>query len=332
MRGENNSVMRYILSWFCTLEKDMSELYHYNHYHDRRGRFTSGPSGIGKIVSNILPKRYMDRDGNLTEAGLKRYKEILDRDRDVGAYDAGEYAKRLDISKSGVVTQNDETYIKKGSTFTRFTDKDEKIDHRRKYVSITDEDRKAYGQVAKEGFLGLKNTDKIREIQYTAVKDLRVAQGKDVSKFLLDKYGDTKVSDMMIAKHGEFSKDDINRFKSGLLSEFGGDDVRSVQADKNKFDLSYDLDVDNYRGKDRKLVESALATANLRDKVLDNFYGEKLMDAPMKNNPTFNHYLKAGYDAIVDVEDEGWAQYPLILLDPATSVKHKKTSPYTEYD
>lgn len=321
MRGENNSVIRYILSWFCTLEKDMSELYHYNHYHDRRGRFTSGPSGIGKIVSNILPKRYMDRDGNLTEAGLKRYKEILDRDRDVRAYDAGEYAKRLDISKSGVVTQNDETYIKKGSTFTRFTDRNEKIDHRRKYVSITDEDRKEYSQAAKEGQLGFENTDKIREIQYTAVKDLRVATGDDVNNFLLDKYGDMKVSDVF--KRSEATADDLKVVRTSLDRVFNGDDVKSIQKDIHNFDYVYDLPTSNYKGKDRKVINAAMQYASTRDKVMNGFYNQKLMTEPTENNPTFNHYLKAGYDAVVDVEDAAWAQYPLILLDPANSVVKK---------
>jgi hypothetical protein len=38
-------------------------------------------------------------------------------------------------------------------------------------------------------------------------------------------------------------------------------------------------------------------------------------------NEISEHYKKLGYDAIVDIEDSGFADYPIILLDPKNSVK-----------
>ena len=147
---------------------NMSERYHFNPYHDRKtGRFT-------------------DKNGNLTTAGLQRYKEILRRDHTKATQFFDTAGAALEKTKAGVYQRDGEDYIKKGSTFTRFTDKDETVDNTRKYVSITEEDRKRYGQVAKEGFLGFTDIENIREVQYTAKKDLRVAQGHAVVDYIIE--------------------------------------------------------------------------------------------------------------------------------------------------
>lgn len=283
----------------------MNELYHFNPFHDRKtGRFT-------------------DKNGNLTEAGIRRYHEILERDHDNATKFFDTTGVELNKSRAGVVKRNGEEYVKKGSTFTRYTDASEKLDHNRKYVSVTDEDAESYHEVAAEGFLGLKDLNNIKKVQYTATKDLRVASGKAVVDYLLDKYGDTKVTD--VADKIKLSDDDLKVISEVHDKIYGGNSVRDVLADKNKFDLSYDLELKNYTGKDRKVLEAAMQYATTRDKIMSNFYAQQLMDSPMKNNPTFRHFAKLGYDAIVDVEDAEWANYPLILLDPVSSVKNKRT-------
>lgn len=287
----------------------MSELYHFNPFHDRKtGRFT-------------------DKNGNLTTAGIVRYKELLARDHSKATQFFDTTGAELEKTKAGVYQRGDDDYIKKGSTFTRFTDKDETLDNTRKYVSITEEDRKRYGQVAKEGFLGFTDIENILEVQYTAKKDLRVAQGHAVVDYIIDHYGDMKVSE-----YGKLGEEDVKVVRTALDQVFGGNNIKSIYSDQNKFDLAYDLDLKNYTGKDKKILEAAVQYASTRDKVLSTLYQDVLMASPSDRNPTLDHFAKLGYDAIVDVEDAEWANYPLILLNPGKSVKYKRQRPFMEYD
>ena len=294
----------------------MKELYHYNENHDpKTGRFTSGPGG----------RKYVDKDDNLTDAGIERYREILAKDHDAAVSKYDNSIVELNKAEAGVVRRNGEEYVKKGSTFTRFTDQDETLDHKRKYVSVTEEDRKRYGQVAKEGFLGSKQLDKLKEVQYTATKDVKVAQGHAVVDYVIDHYGDLKVSE-----YGKLSDDDVKVIRTALDKAFGGNNIKNVYSDPNKFDFAFDLDLDNYKGKDKKILEAAVQYASTRDNVLSTLYQDVLMASSSEHNPTLDHFAKLGYDAIVDVEDAEWANYPLILLDPVSSVKHKRTKPFNK--
>lgn len=295
----------------------MSELYHKgggNPWHDFLGRFTFRPGGRRSA--------YVDKDGNLTDSGIEQYKTIVNRDREA----AKDYFDKKFIegekARAGVISKNGEEYVKKGSTFTRYADSSEKLDHKRKYVSVTKEDESSYHEVALEGALGIQDINKIKEFKYTAVKDIKVASGRAVVEHLLDKYGDMKVSEVF--KRTEANEDDMKVVRTALENVFGGEDVRSIQKDTNRFDLVYDLDLNKYKGDDRKVLEAAMQYASTRDRAMSGFYNQKLMTEPTENNPTFDHFVKLGYDAIVDVEDAEWANYPLILLDPASSVRMKK--------
>lgn len=281
----------------------MSELYHFNPFHDRKtGRFT-------------------DKNGNLTTAGIVRYKELLARDHSKATQFFDTTGAELEKTKAGVYQRDGDDYIKKGSTFTRFTTKDEPLDHKRKYVSITEDDRERYGEVAREGMLGFKDIDNMLEVQYTAKKDLRVAQGHAVVDYIMEHYGDLTVSE-----YGKLSKDDVAVIRTALDTAFGGNKIKNVYDDPNEFDLSYDLELKNYKGKDKKVLEAAVQYATTRDNVLSTLYQDVLMASPSDRNPTLDHFAKLGYDAIVDVEDAEWANYPLILLNPGKSVKYTDPS------
>ena len=75
--------------------------------------------------------------------------------------------------------------------------------------------------------------------------------------------------------------------------------------------------------KDTQIIEAAQKMAfNQNTKEMGTFIHEVF-----GNNKTMreisDHYTKLGYDAIVDIEDSGFADYPVILLDPEKSVKLK---------
>ena len=147
---------------------------------------------------------------------------------------------------------------------------------------------------------------------------------------MLDKYGDTKISD--ISKRALLSKDDKKVINTILNTAFGGDDIKAMQRDINNTDLVFDLDPKKYKDEDRKVIDAIQQYASTREKIMTAFYSSKLMTEPMENNPTFDHFAKLGYDAIVDVEDAEWANYPLILLNPSNAVKYKRERPFVEYD
>ena len=198
-------------------------------------------------------RRFQNKDGSLTSAGKQRY------------YD-------------------DDEVIKKGTKIYRVANSDEKIDSKRKYVSITSSDRENYKELAKKSklynLLGFGNIrampidfDKpISEFMYEAKKDLRVVSGERVVNDIVDKYGDKN------------SKYLLKNLMAGKL---------------NKYD---------------NIDEIELYAEIICESFMDE-HGDEII----------SNYKNQGYDGMVDPTDwvAGISEYPIILLNPSTSIDLK---------
>lgn len=205
-------------------------------------------------------RRFQNRDGSLTPEGRKRYSETIDIKRD-----------RMQMDT-----------IKEGTTINRVANVGETLDSKRKYVSITPRDKKTYESDMMEGMLGGDINKSFGAYEYKANKDLKVASGKDVTEYAINKYGDKITKQLYRA-----------------LESLGYMDTYMF------------FDRDTEAGKEIDEVQSQLSSAvrNIMEKNI---------------NDVANTYIKKGYDAMVDIEDWGYADFPLVVLNPENSLTLEK--------
>lgn len=167
-------------------------------------------------------RRYQNKDGSLTPAGKKRYK-IQSRDR----YDI----------------------IKKGSSFQRIANSGERIDDRRKYVSLTDSDNYDYDHMS--GKLWADNSKAMSTYVYKANKDLKIATGKRVAMDLLNKYGDQKIKNVFRDYEEEkdewgeenttnIYRDSVRKFFQDTMKQHGSEIIENYK--KQKYDGIIDVE------------------------------------------------------------------------------------------
>lgn len=245
-------------------------------------------------------RRYQNKDGTLTNAGKKRLQKIADRatgqESERSKQTSVEFERRDETvrRKAGIrsTDDSDTDIIEKGSKIYRVANSGESLDGKRKYVSILDNDREAY-----EDMWDMLNMDYSKPISYytyESTKKMRVATGKKVVDHLIEKYGDTTYS--------QFIKD-------RNLAE----SIRTAELDYNTGKVRKYLSK-----KDEKWLES------FKDSAYDKT--EKFIRDNLKNNmdDIVKDFKSKGYDAIIDAEDLGFTNYPVIILEPNKSLKLKK--------
>lgn len=241
-------------------------------------------------------RRFQNKDGTLTKAGKRRYKEIVNNYKKSMLYEDQTDDKQRRLDRSGV-TRGDDDLIKRGSTINRWADAGETLDHKRKYASLTYDDKQRYSELAMEGMINVKDRLNTKLYTYEPVKDLKVASEKNVVDYVFSKYGDKRLRDFY-DEHNDLALSYDMRY------EFG---ERKYFADLSK--------------RDAKLIEAAQKTSFNDDYKATNRFLQKTFANNKTMNEISEHYKKLGYDAIVDIEDSGFADYPIILLDPQNSVK-----------
>lgn len=106
-----------------------------------------------------------------------------DFDIDTENYDSSDY------KPSQVRKGKTDDIIPKGTKLHRFAAEGEPIDDRRKYVSISDNDKNTYEHYALNGQLWADDNANLSLHEYEATKDLKVASGEYVARLTLAKYG-----------------------------------------------------------------------------------------------------------------------------------------------
>lgn len=236
-------------------------------------------------------RRYQNPDGTLTDAGWAKYKKLVDsRNKHDNNLNKFHKAREKRLADAGVYTKDGEYYLKTGSKITRYTSPDETLNDKRIYASVTKRDAQEYKSYAETGDLGFKS-DTYKTLMYTNVKDLKIASGKQVTDYLLNTYGD----------------ETLKRYES-RLKDYG-----------LAYDIGYDVTDKSAKGAWMKVANEE-ASRGVHD--LNEFYRSKLMTEPTANNPTFDHFAKRGYDALVDPEDGMWADFPIIIFKPNSVLKN----------
>lgn len=128
----------------------------------------------------------------------------------------------------------------------------------------------------------------------------------------ISEYEYTTKKDLKI-KHGdEIVKDIVNKYGDASIKQLYDNDL-----------LNKGL-VFNNREKLNKKEKEFIKDQGIK--------GNNFVANVMKNhmNDLLSDYKKQGYDAIVDPEDYTWADYPVILIDPKSSIKLKEETKWEE--
>lgn len=192
---------------------------------------------------------------------------------------------------------SDDFNIKKGTQAYRIASENESYtDHKRKYMSVTQRDRKIYDSDAtalptEYGSLG--------EYTNEFVVDAKVRSGESVIQDLISKYGDDDISRVY-----EYEKD-----------------LRKRHADFEERSKYIEDDTYGWFEDDDAMIDQWENDSANRDKI------SKWVSSTMNRyeNEVVDYYKKQGYDVIVDPWDyiTDLTEMPIIVLDPSKTVKNK---------
>ena len=278
-------------------------------------------------------RRYQNPDGSLTPEGRARYSSLY---KSSGAEERfkqlqSQYDQQL--ARSGIQVGNNGTdIIKKGSVIKRVTNKsNETLDSKRKYGYLTPDDAEVYESEVRY-MLGadLSKRDNTEDPynhwyvdEYEAKRDLKVANAKTVADHIVSKYGDISMSSIKVSDYAKATlftgenKELLSKTLKEVYSEFGADTRASLtKAETIRRSLAIG---------DRDDVELASYVANrirAGGSAMSYMLNHIMYGNTDAKNMLMSDIKKMGYDAMVDIEDYmGLADYPVILLNPADSVK-----------
>lgn len=230
-------------------------------------------------------RRYQNKDGTLTPAGKKRYGEALSK------LTPSNFDKCVEIgkNKAGVSRVDANTdIIKRGSSINRYATSNETLDSRRKYASLTNDDRDLYRDQIVLGGIGSDFGEPISLFEYEAKKKLRIASGEKVVNDLIDSYGDSSIREMY---------DYVHKYRN-TVNEMNRRTASKVQKEAASY------------------VEKSSST-------LDKFFADAIK---LHMDDISNRYSKEKYDGFVDAEDWAtkFAEYPIVIINPKESMKLKR--------
>jgi len=270
---------------------------------------TLGKNDVYRVTSKGID-RFIDNNGELSSQGKKILKNTKLVDN-IPEFADGKTKEQLK-KEAGVFKKGKDEYVKKGTYVYRLANGDEPIDSRRKYVYLTEDDKRQYGSMTE--FFDVAGN--LHRDTYELKNDIKIAPIESTMDFILRDYKNVKVKDLNL-KNG---KDEIYDKIIDKIKD------RTIESVRKEYENNYkgktvNLD-DEFSGSINKQIETNF-TSNYYRALSDvvNTTLSKIDDVAMDSEIT-KHYSKLGYDAITDPNDGyEFATYPLILLNPEKSVK-----------
>lgn len=298
-------------------------------------------------------RRYQNEDGSLTADGRARYltsnggltrkgRAFLESEAKKKTYNDywGNMTRRKarvaeELKAKGMTDLDDNTMLlKKGSIVNRIAG-DEGIDSRRKYVSITDDDKVYYDE--DYYWLPIKGTP--NQYEYELTKDAKVASYNNVINHVIENYGHLTLSQLNIGEHelGHVgNKQAVDRMMQQVKDMYGDTPVKELYKD---YYLTQRIrsQVPTINPKTHEWIEAPSPRwlkdrANISHEALKLLLNKTLMNKSTSDK-VFDKYKADGYDLIVDVEDKiSGFDMPMIVLDPSKTLKLKKKTPLKHED
>ena len=170
------------------------------------------------------------------------------------------------------------------------------------------------GRIANSG----EPIDSKRKYVYVTDEDKMFRYGSDWEMLPLDfskpisEYEYTTKKDLKV-KHGdEIVKDIVNKYGDASIKQLYDNDLLN-----KGLTLNNSLKINK---KEKEFITDQIDKGN-------NFVANVMRN---HMNDVLSDYKKKGYDAIVDPEDYTWADYPVILINPKSSIKLKEETKWEE--
>ena len=176
------------------------------------------------------------------------------------------------------------------------SDKNDPLDHKRKYVYMTDTDRDYYRDAISGKY----------EINYKINKPLKIAGSRTALKTMseLNKDSELSADSIQSTYYKILGNDFIHRYKTSKINELSA--------------LASNKEVDDLIG----IYASSVANDDLSKISLG------VMKFTDTNQRYFDKLSKMGYDAVIDIEDSLYvSDYPIIVLDPQRSLAVQNIQP-----
>ena len=263
--------------------------------------------------------RFIDDQGDLTESGKKIDTSYKSHSL---SYKSKEQLKEINDQKkkAGVVTRGKNEILKKGSTVYRLANGDETIDSKRKYVYLTDNDKRTYREMS-EFFDRYEKGEQYQDT-YKIKKDLKIASYKEAYNFIYNEVKDIKVKDLDWDKKRDWTptQEIINKMSNKKISE-----VHELY--KNMKDYDY-VDYNNYKPESYNVERDFYKNYSYSvDAIISKAFSN--IDTKTLDDKMVKHFSKLGYDAVVDANDgKQISDYPLIILNPKNTMERTKHSLY----
>jgi hypothetical protein len=182
-------------------------------------------------------RRYQNKNGSLTDEGRKRYEE-----RKKTAYSGKEY---------GIFKGKENDIIKKGSDIYRIANSNEKLDNKRKYVSLTFEDTSHYTESV--DMLPIDSTKPISEYTYKSIKDLKVMNSFKAAETVVQKYGDLELNEAFKTVKTDY---DVKKFlrENRNLRKLFDKNVDEISAYVKEKGYDAVIDLNDYSSADYPVV------------------------------------------------------------------------------
>lgn len=279
----------------------------------------------GRDHYNVGKKRiskYQYEDGSLTPEGKELETKVKNEAHLV--YNTGKGKERdemvqIEKDEIGIKSVDDDTdLIPEGVKFQRIIFKEnEPLDDKRKYVTVLDSDNRSY--FWQYGYDQAEEGSHVNVVEYESSKDMKVATFKKTHEELMKFIGDKNASDYITSYANEFqdkiAKDILSKYGNVKLKDIDYDPITEKMLRYDK--VSYGSPESGYN-KDHWL--------NTRFSILTKSvaYGSNAVVISLDDEYKFQEHMKQlGYDAIIDPHDgrPGEGTYPLVILDPQSSVK-----------
>lgn len=280
-------------------------------------------------------RRFQNKDGTLTEAGKRRVKrQGVEENSGIVAGSKDDLIE--EIGRADHV-------IPKGTSIYRSGDPGEELTDRRIYATVLDTDRMEYRSYAKEpDKLGNDAVNKEPvEYEYRAKNDLRVVSPRQQYDYVYEKFGDTTVGQLFekhMPQYSGYSKEQAEALNE-FIKKYGGTKMSALKGD---MEFLYENDKDfrigygySYSSNSPKELQRIGKYAEVMSNIESRFLASTLLwknDAERAKDRFLNnkhyemqeHFKKQGYQALVDMEDWGFTEYPLIVMDPKSNLKKVK--------
>ena len=274
-------------------------------------------------------RKYQNKDGSLTPAGRERYGQVREKviaanggkEKRVGHLPDDWYEEEREVA--GITSVDKDTdVIKKGATFQRITTYGEPVDDKRKYVSILYDDNLEY--MSEADALPIGDSDKPAKITLESKKEIKVATLSKVKQEMQQFIGEDNVDKYkydIVQVYGQ-------KKAKTLLNKYGNMKVKDIPFDSGVYDELISNENDTFSKKDLK--KNAWIREYLEvSEIINNNASNRIAlgsDPYKRTDAFYEHMKKLGYDAFVDPFDSnnGFTDYPLVLLDPEKIVKKTK--------